>query len=274
MPELPEVETVKRSLQPLVTGEIIRDVEVFYGGIIKKPGPPEFKRLLIDRTIENVKRRGKYLLFQLSGGFSLVVHLRMTGQLTVCRTGVDVAKHTHLVFHFAGGREMRFTDARKFGLIYLIPTGAWEQIGGLAALGPEPLEEEFSLSYLEGLVKRKKGKVKAFLLDQTGIAGIGNIYADEIMFAAGLHPQRQVGSLSPEEVGRLYRAIRRKLSEGIEFRGTSVRDYVDGRGEKGGFQNRLQVYDRGGESCLRCGTRLLKETIAGRGTVFCPQCQQ
>lgn len=274
MPELPEVETVKRSLEPLVKGKEIEHVEVFCAKIIKNIEPAVFKEKVRGRMIMGVERRGKYLLFRLDQGLTLVIHLRMTGQLTVCDRDLPLGKHTHVLFHLSAGADMRFTDLRKFGLIYLVPTGCWEEIKGLHSLGYEPLSADFTLASLQQLLTGKKGKLKAFLLDQRWIAGIGNIYADEILFEAGLNPQRDVGTLKQEEIEKLYRAIKLKLAEGVKYRGTSLRDYVDGRGEKGGFQEKLMVYGHKGKPCPRCGTPLQRIVAAGRGTVFCPQCQQ
>jgi formamidopyrimidine-DNA glycosylase len=274
MPELPEVETVKRSLTPFLKGMKIKSVKILFDGIIKEPSPLEFKEKVTGRTITALARRGKYLLFFLDECLTLVIHLRMTGQLTVCSCDLPVNKHTHLIFSLSSRQEWRFTDARKFGLVYLVPAGKWEKIKGLQNLGYEPLAEEFTLQALTGLLTGKKGKLKSFLLDQSKIAGIGNIYADELLFAAGLHPERTIATLETAEIGQLYRAIRSTLEEAVAYRGTSLRDYVDGRGEKGGFQERLQVYGRGGKSCYRCGRRLEKIVVAGRGTVFCPSCQK
>lgn len=273
MPELPEVETVKRSLAPFLKGTKIMDVEILFAGIIKEPTPILFREKIRGKTIIDLERRGKYLLFFLDEGLTLVIHLRMTGQLTVCSRDLPVNKHTHLIFSLSSQQEWRFTDVRKFGLVYLVPTGHWERIKGLWNLGYEPLAENFTLQVLTELLRGKKGKLKSFLLDQSKIAGIGNIYADEILFEARLHPQREIRTLQAKEMENLYKAIKLKLEEGVIYRGTSLRDYVDGRGEKGGFQERLQVYGRGGESCNRCGTCLERIIVAGRGTVFCPHCQ-
>lgn len=273
MPELPEVETVKRSLEPLVKGKIISGVEIIFEGIIKYPHPERFKEQLRGRKIMDLDRKGKYLLFFLDEDLTLIIHLRMTGQLMVCERNSPVAKYTHLIFQLSSGQDWRFTDVRKFGLVYLVPTGNWEKIKGLKNLGYEPLSEEFNLPVLKKLFAGRNGVVKVFLLDQTKIAGIGNIYADEILYEAGLHPRRNIGTLSEEEVRKLYVTIKSKLEEGIMYRGTSLKDYVDGRGEKGGFQERLKVYGRRGKSCYRCGTRLERIVVGGRGTVFCPQCQ-
>ncbi|MDX9872780.1 MAG: DNA-formamidopyrimidine glycosylase, partial [Clostridia bacterium] len=207
MPELPEVETVRRSLQLLLEGQKITGVEVFYGGIIKNVDAEEFAALSKDKSIVSIGRRGKYLLLELSEGYTLVIHLRMTGQLLYTQADEPVTKHTHILFHLSGGHELRFVDVRKFGLIFLVKTGRWEACGGLANLGPEPLEEAFTLRAWNKLIANQKGGLKAFLLDQRKIAGIGNIYADEILFAAGLHPLKRVESLKPKEIAALYSAI-------------------------------------------------------------------
>lgn len=273
MPELPEVETVKRSLEPLLVNRKITGVNVYYAGVIKFPSSLEFQELIAEKEIRGINRRGKYLLFELSGGLTLVIHLRMTGQIVISPPEKQVSKHTHLVFSLSDGQEMRFIDIRKFGMIYLVPTGDWHLIGGLASLGVEPLSDDFTPQKLTELLSKKKSGIKAFLLDQTKIAGVGNIYADEALHAAGLHPERKTDMLNDAEIETLYHAVRAKLQEGIAFRGTSVRDYVDGKGEKGGFQKQLKVYDRGGKPCLNCGRPLVKTTVAGRGTVFCSFCQ-
>lgn len=273
MPELPEVETVKRSLIPFLQGVRIEKAEILFAKIIKYPEPNQFRAKIKGKKIVDLKRRGKYLLFFLEEDLTLVIHLRMTGQLTLCKQDVPVSKHTHLIFSLSSEEELRFTDVRKFGLIYLVPTGEWEGIKGLWSLGHEPLADDFTFEVFRELLADKKGKLKPFLLDQRKIAGIGNIYADEILFAAGLHPLREIQTLKPAELKKLYRTIRSILEESIKNRGTSIQDYVDGRGEKGSFQERLKVYGRKGEACLNCGTQLQRIIVTGRGTVICPLCQ-
>jgi len=273
MPELPEVETVKRSLTPFLKGVQIENVEILFSGIIKEPEPALFREKIKDKTVIEIKRRGKYLLFDLNEDLTMVIHLRMTGQLTISSRELPINKHTHLIFTLSSGKELRFTDVRKFGLVYLVSSGMWEGIKGLFNLGFEPLAEDFTYEVFAEIITNKQGKLKPFLLDQSKIAGIGNIYADEILFEAELHPQREMKTLTSEEIKKLYHALRVKLEEGIKYRGTSKRDYVDGRGEKGHFQERLQVYGRGGQVCNKCGIRLQRIVIAGRGTVFCPHCQ-
>ncbi len=273
MPELPEVETVRRSLEPQVLEQTILEADVYYGGIIKAPDPHTFCDRIKGRRVKSVLRRGKYLIFTLDLSTMLVIHLRMTGQLLVCGREAPLKKHTHLVFRLSGGQELRFIDIRKFGLVYLVENNDMSAVKGLHTLGPEPLAEDFTWGGLAEKLKKRRGALKAFLLDQSQIAGIGNIYADEILFQAGLHPERKPQDLKPQEVKNLYAAIRFKLQEGIDFRGTSIRDYIDAKGEKGSFQNRLQVYDRAGRPCMRCGQILKKKVIAGRGSVYCPNCQ-
>jgi len=273
MPELPEVETIKRSLEPLVKDKIISDVEIYYDGIIKYPQPEKFKEMICGRKIIDINRRGKYLLFHLDDNNTLVIHLRMTGQLIVCDRDISFGKHTHLIFRISSRRDLRFTDIRKFGTVYLVPTSDWTRIKGLQNLGYEPLSKKFNFETLKNLITGRKRLLKVFLLDQSKIAGIGNIYADEILFSAGLHPKREIQMLTQSEITNLYNAITQKLEEGIKYRGTSFSDYVDGRGEKGSYQEKLHVYGRGGKPCLKCGALLEKSIIAGRGTVFCPKCQ-
>mgnify|MGYP001174231251 CR=1 FL=1 len=273
MPELPEVETVRRSLEPKLVGRTILSLQIHYGGIIKKPEPSELAESIKGQRIERLDRRGKYLLFELSDEKTLVVHLRMTGRLTVEEAGSPLAKHTHLVFSLDNGRELRFNDVRKFGMVYLLPGDDYQAVEVLYTLGPEPLSGEFTAAELLQRLQRKKIKLKTFLLDQKEIAGLGNIYADEAMFRAGLHPERITNGISEAEASRLHQAIQKVLQEGIEYRGTTFRDYVDGNGAKGRFQERLKVYGRAGKEC-ECGAILQKKTVAGRTTVYCPHCQK
>lgn len=274
MPELPEVETVRKSLESVLIGKKILKGHVTYQGLLKNIDKDAFLAVLQNKIIRQIRRRGKYLLFMLSDEWTLVFHLRMTGQLIFCEKERAISKHTHVRLELDGKKELRFADIRKFGMIYLEKSGLIHNLKGLAALGPEPLEEDFTIHYLKERLKGKKGSIKSFLLDQGQIAGIGNIYADEILFKAGLNPEKEGLSLSNEEISKLYVAVRYCLQKGIDNRGTSFRDYVDGRGEKGNMQEELQVYGRGGLPCKLCGDTLIKTRTAGRGTVFCPTCQR
>lgn len=274
MPELPEVETVRRTLEPRLAGRKISGVEILTPKIIKQPGTAEFASGLTGRTVLGVDRRGKYLLLHLSGGMTLVTHLRMTGQLTCCSPERERDKHTHVIIFLDNGWELRFADLRKFGEMHLLPTGNYGSISGLANLGPEPLGEEFVPNEFTAGLKGKKTKIKALLLDQSFLAGLGNIYVDEALYRAGVHPERPAGSLTVREAGTLYETVREVLAEGIKYRGTSVKDYVDGDGKAGSFQDRLKAYGRAGEPCFRCGQPMEKVKVGGRTSVFCPQCQR
>lgn len=274
MPELPEVETIKETLLPYLPGQKITKVQVHFAGIIKQPEVALFQQRIKGRTFQEIKRRGKYLLFLLDQDLTLVIHLRMTGQLTVCRAIRPLDRHTHLIFSLASQRELRFSDVRKFGFVYLVPTGDWTLIQGLQNLGPEPLSSEFTLEVLVELLKGRRGKIKPFLLDQRKIAGIGNIYADEILFRAAIHPERTINTLQREEIKGLYQSIKVILQRAVSLQGTSLQDYVDGLGQKGNYQECLQVYGRKGQPCPQCQKPLTRIVVAGRGTVFCAACQK
>lgn len=274
MPELPEVETVRRTLEPRLLGKTIVSVEPVTGKIVKQPGVDEFCTGIRGREVVAVRRRGKYLLLELSGDKTLVIHLRMTGRFTYCSSDSEREKHTHLVFTLSDGNELRYVDTRQFGEMHLLPAGKYSSIRGLSALGPEPLGDEFSGEGFYRCLAEKKTKIKALLLDQSFLAGMGNIYVDEALFRAGIQPERPANCLTVEEAGAVYTAVREVLAEGIEFRGTSIKDYVDGDGRSGSFQERLQAYGRAGMACCRCGHSLEKGRVAGRTTVFCPCCQK
>lgn len=273
MPELPEVETVKRTLADQLTGEKITKVSIHYPGNIRQPEPEVFKQTLIGKEFLAIDRRGKFLLLTLSEGYVLVVHLRMTGQLVLAHAMDGLAKHTHLVFSLSGERELRYADQRKFGTIDLVSQTEMNKLKGLSELGMEPLSPDFTAERLAAVLQNKKRPIKNLLLDQTIVAGIGNIYADEILFEAGIHPEKPAGELSPEEISALWEAVPKMLNLGIQHRGTSIRNYVDGAGQQGGFQNLLRVYGRQGEPCRRCGATIRRTKVSGRGTYFCPGCQ-
>jgi formamidopyrimidine-DNA glycosylase len=274
MPELPEVETIKRSLEPNLVNKKIMKVQVKMAKLIKKPQDPEiFKDILEGSRFKKVKRRGKYLLFYLDRPWVLVIHLRMTGRLLLLNTSEPIEKHTHLIFNLDDGLDLRFHDVRQFGLIYLVPENKLDLISGIRTMGPEPLSEEYTFNCFRDSIKGKKQRAKAFLLDQSCVAGIGNIYADEILFQAGIHPEETVNNLPSEKLQDLWQAIKDRLKAGVESRGTSIKDYVDGFGTKGSFQEQLKVYGRAGETCIQCENKLMKAKVVGRSTVFCPHCQ-
>ncbi|MDS1030750.1 DNA-formamidopyrimidine glycosylase [Bacillota bacterium LX-D] len=274
MPELPEVETVRRSLEKRLLGRKIKKVNIFMPKLIKIPGPEDFERGLEGARIDALKRRGKYLLICLSTGFIWVTHLRMTGQLIYSRPNDEVQKHTHLIFELDNGDQLRYVDIRRFGTIYLLKPEEFSLVKGLRELGPEPLGDDFSFEKFSNELKNKKGKLKQLLLDQRFIAGIGNIYADEILFDAGLQPERLANTLNDDELQKLYRSIRSVLQLGIANRGTSMRNYVDGDGRTGDFQKLLKVYGKGGQPCPKCGRILLKQRVGGRSSCYCKHCQK
>jgi formamidopyrimidine-DNA glycosylase len=273
MPELPEVETIIRGLEKSIIGRKIINVRVREEKLIAFPEPGDFIVDLRGRKISNISRRGKYILINLTANKTLVIHLRMTGQLMVKRRSEFYRKHTHVIFELDDGTDLRFNNTRKFGRLYLVETGKWERVGGLSKLGPEPLSDELSLNKFKSLFKNRRGKIKSLLLNQRFIAGLGNIYSDEALFMAGIKPGRHVSTLSESEIERLYYAIRNILKLGIEYGGTTLRDYLTASGEKGGFQNKLKVFQRSGEYCPICHSKIVKEKVGGRTSHFCPKCQ-
>ncbi|MHB1419687.1 MAG: DNA-formamidopyrimidine glycosylase [Bacillota bacterium] len=273
MPELPEVETVKRTLEPCLCGKTIHKVTVRMPKIIRVPAVEQFEALLAGKEFLGIDRRGKYLLFTLTEGFLLIIHLRMTGRLLYVRNDAPMEKHTHVMFFLEGNHDLRYVDQRQFGWMYLVRQDELDQVGGLARLGPEPLDLELTVDNFTAMLAPKNRKLKMLLLDQTFLAGIGNIYADEILHAARLNPLRVANSLSPEEIERLYRSVREVLTAGIRNRGTTIRDYVDGEGQIGNNQHYLEVYGREGLPCHCCGLPVTRIRLGGRGTYHCSRCQ-
>lgn len=269
MPELPEVETIKKDLQPRLTGRTIVGLTVGWKGCVDRPSVEEFSRLILGKRIEDVGRRGKFLVLTLSGGRMLLVHLRMTGRLLLVDSTVPWQPHTHLSFRLDNGEELRFVIVRKFGRLYLVDDPQ-EVLGDL---GPEPLEENFEVEDFCALFDGRRGMIKPLLLNQRFIAGLGNIYVDEALFKAGLHPQRTADTLTTGELCRLYDAIRDVLRQGIEDKGTSRSDYVRPDGSEGTHQQRLSVSGRDDEPCPCCGATIERLVVAGRGTYVCPRCQ-
>ena len=274
MPELPEVETIKKTLGKRITGLTITGVTVNMPKIISEPEIKEFVDRITHSKINKLGRRGKYLLLYLTGEQILIIHLRMTGQMIYSKSDEEIAKHTHVIFKLSDGNELRFIDMRQFGRLQLVDQKNLDQVKGLKDLGPEPLEKEFTSGFLRRELKGKRTRVKPLLLDQTFIAGLGNIYADEALHRAHLHPKCIAGALSPRESSSLYRSIREVLQEGIQHRGTTFKDYVDGEGNKGGFQKLLRVYNREGEQCTHCGGVIQRVKLNGRSAYYCPACQK
>jgi len=295
MPELPEVETVARDLQRRVAGAVITNVDVRWDRTVRHPEPPErFAAELRGAAIQRVGRRAKSVLLHLADGRVVTVALRMTGALIVAPPGTPDDPYARVIFHLADGRQLRFRDVRKFGRI-----GLWEG-GGLrrtaarraapravresrepyrvgdvfARHGPEPLARSFTAGRFGARLRGRTGRLKSLLLDQSFLAGVGNIYADEALWLARLHPLRTADSLSEAEVRRLHRAVRSVLRQGIANRGSSISDYVGADGEPGDNAEQLAVYRRTSEPCLRCGHEIARIVVGQRSTHFCPRCQR
>ncbi|MBT2660524.1 DNA-formamidopyrimidine glycosylase [Bacillus sp. ISL-45] len=274
MPELPEVETVRRTLEVLTIGKEIKEVSVFWPKMIKTPDEVEqFNDALKGQTIKEVGRRGKFLILY-TEYFALVSHLRMEGKYGVFNAEEPVEKHTHVIFHFTDGTQLRYKDVRKFGTMHLYEKGKEFETQPLADLGPEPFSENFTVEWLSEKLKKTNRKIKPALLDQKILVGLGNIYVDEALFRAKIHPERIANSLSPEEEAVLYREIVSTLSEAVEKGGSTIRSYVNSQGQIGMFQLQLYAYGRRGEPCKVCGTPLEKTVVGGRGTHYCPSCQK
>lgn len=273
MPELPEVETIRRTLLEHVLDLRIEEIALFWPSAVCGWEDKSFADLVTGRKIQSIERRGKYLLIMLDEDLTLIAHMRMTGRLNYFAEKKEPEKHTHVIFRLEHG-ELHFSDTRKFGRIQAIPTPLCISKSSLQKLGPEPLEAEFTPAVLKERFGKKKVFLKAALLDQTVLAGMGNIYADESLFIAGISPERRVDTLTEQEIQKLHHAIQYVLQAGIDARGTSFRDYRDANGEKGMFEQALQVYGRGGEPCSSCGQTLARIRLAGRTTVYCPGCQK
>jgi formamidopyrimidine-DNA glycosylase len=282
MPELPEVETIARQLRGLVVDRTISEFESRWVRLTE-PEPAEVVGArLRGRRISDVRRRGKFVVFDLDGGEALVVSLRMTGKLLYGATDVD-ERYVRGEIRFADGTAMRFSDTRKFGRMAVIDAATLDatterrrpKMPLHASLGQEPLARAFTVPWLRALLRRRpRIAIKVLLLDQRAIAGIGNIYAIEALWRARIHPLRKAGSLRADEIARLHEAIRWALRKGIRLGGASRSDYVDARGNKGRMQREFQVYSRAGEACPRCGRAIVRTVVGGRGTFHCPRCQR
>jgi formamidopyrimidine-DNA glycosylase len=277
MPELPEVEVVRRDLEREVVGKKIKSVEVDGMRSIRRYRQRKlFTSELDGRKFTAVSRRGKYLILKMDDGNALIIHLGMSGQLLRAQAREAVPKHTHVTITFTQGGQLRFVDPRTFGEMFVTPfDGIDQDVDELAHLGIDPLESAMSWDYFGELVAQRHAKLKPALMDQKFMAGIGNIYSDEILFTAGLRWDRMSDSLSPEEVRRLYRALIETLQDAVKYRGSSLADeqYVDLFGKKGEYQLHHKVYAREGEACKRCRHVIVREKTGGRSTFFCSACQ-
>jgi formamidopyrimidine-DNA glycosylase len=274
MPELPEVETIVADLRPHLVGRTIIRCELAFPTIVRHPEPEVFVDGVVGMRVDSVGRRGKYILIGLGDGLLLVVHLGMTGQLRLVDEATPLENHTHAVFFLDDGRELRYRDPRRFGRLLLGTQQALISSKAMPVLGPEPIDPEFAAEDFYRRMRKRRTALKAVLLDQGAIAGVGNIYADESLHRARLRPDRLAGSLSRKSARRLQDSLRESLETAIKNRGSSVDTYRDAWGEMGGQQEQLLVYGRGGEPCMTCGRPLRSIRIAGRTSVFCTRCQR
>ena len=301
MPELPEVETIRVGLARLLPGLMVKDV--WHDWAKSFPNPPaDVAKFLLRAKVEHVRRRAKVLIIELSSGYSLIVHLKMTGQLVFVGKANRLTakssqlkaeekfggghpsdslinnlpdKSTRVIIKFISGAELFFNDQRKFGWMRLLPTNQIPQIDFFKKLGPEPLEQDFTATdFIKCLSRRRGSSIKAVLLDQTVLAGVGNVYADESLFAARIHPAMVVKDVSRTELVTLYNELRTVLNLSIKKGGSTDRNYVNAEGKKGSYISFAQVFRREGQPCLRCGMTIVKIRVAGRGTHICPRCQK
>ncbi len=270
MPELPEVETIRNELLPHIAGRVISGVTLFWEGIVRRPTAQEFRSRLTGQRIAGIARRGKYLLFDLDGDETLVIHLKMTGALLLKPNSSEPEKFIRAILHLDNGSEVHFRDPRKFGVMWLTSdTGPV-----IDKLGPEPLNADFTPEVLAGRLNNRAAPIKALLCDQGVVAGIGNMYADEALFAAKIHPLRSGKSLSRDEIERLHNAIQRILWAAIGNKGASVESYFRPGGELGTAHFQFQVaHQLGGKFCPVCGTPIERISVRNRGSYFCPKCQ-
>jgi formamidopyrimidine-DNA glycosylase len=272
VPELPEVETVRRGILPLVKGSRIESVTVREPRL-RWPIPRDFARYARGRRIEDVERRGKYLIVRLDQGDRVLIHLGMTGRLLVLNKPTELRKHDHVDFTLDNGITLRFNDARRFGAVLPWPAKQAEHVL-VKDMGPEPLGDEFSGEYLYELSRGRTAPVKAFIMDGTVVVGVGNIYATEALFRAKIRPQRLAGKVTRAEYDVLVKKIRDVLNDAIGKGGTTLRDFASALGDPGDFAQRLRVYDREGEPCRVCRTPIKRMVIGNRSSFYCPVCQQ
>lgn len=272
MPEMPEVETVRRTLGPLVVGKTIDHVDIWYDKVIT--GDPEtFKSELKGKTFTAVDRYAKFLLFRL-GDLTVVSHLRMEGKYHLTTWDAPVDKHEHLQFAFTDGSSLRYADVRKFGRLQLVETGTEFQVTGLKNLGVEANSPEFSLDYFEKGLKKRSMNIKSLLMSQTLVAGLGNIYVDEVLWQSRINPLTPANELTKDQVKCLHSAINETIEEATKYGGTTVHSFLNAEGESGHYQEKLKVYGKEGQPCPRCGEDFVKIKISGRGTTYCLHCQK
>lgn len=274
MPELPEVETIKNTLKRFVINKKIDNITVHWPNIIKLPDDVEqFKFTLVGQTFQDITRKGKFLLFHLDD-YILISHLRMEGKYSVEAQSEPLKKHTHVIFSLNTNEELRYNDVRKFGTMHVVNKGEELLQKPLRQLAPDPFDPNFTFAYFYEKLKKTDRVIKAVLLDQTIVAGLGNIYVDETLFKAGVHPLKRASKLTKKEVKAIQQQAIITLKDAVDQGGTTIRSYVNGQGEMGMFQQELFVYGQENEACKNCGRPIVKMKIGGRGTHVCLTCQK
>jgi len=274
MPELPEVETIRRSIEPHILNRKIIRVEVLEPRLRELIEADRFEKWAANQAVVEVKRRGKYLIWLLENRAAVIIHLGMSGRIGTFSASAPLEKHTHVIFHFGQNRQLRYRDPRRFGMIKVVEPGQLESFPGFSLLGPEPLSDDFTTTSTAERLKRSGKPIKHWIMDAQNVVGVGNIYANEVLYYAGIHPQRRADGLSVEEQERLVMSIKAILSSAVEQGGTTINDYRDADGEPGFFQLSLKVYQKSGEACCRCGAEIRRQVMSGRSTFYCSNCQQ
>ncbi|MCQ4637374.1 bifunctional DNA-formamidopyrimidine glycosylase/DNA-(apurinic or apyrimidinic site) lyase [Anaerovorax odorimutans] len=273
MPELPEVETVKRIIEPQIVGQKILSVTINHPQVIAYPGEHLFVELLTGQTVQSMSRRGKFLTIHFASGDRVVIHLRMTGQLLIAPMDYPIEKHTHFIAELSAGSELRYIDVRRFGRFWYLRADETDAFTGQDKLGLEPLDENLTAAYLQGNLGKRKKTIKEMLHDQSIVAGIGNIYSDEILFASGVYPKEKCLDLDCDDWSRIAKAIKEIIAWGIDTNEMTAEEYLAGKGKEYRNTPHLRVYGRSGQLCAVCQSEIEKITIGGRSSCYCPSCQ-
>jgi len=274
MPELPEIETIRSGLERVLIGETIRQIKIRETRLRQPVNGAKLKKWIAGQQVTSLHRRAKYLLCELENRAHLVIHLGMSGRLLYCEKTLPLQKHDHIQFVFNNGRELRFCDPRRFGMVDAVPPGALPDYIHFLNLGPEPLSPQFTAEYLATRAKKLSRPIKNFLMDAAIVVGVGNIYASESLFRAGVNPKKPSGKLRQLEWENLARSVRETLKLAIATGGTTLNDFYNSDGEMGYFQQHLMVYDRAGELCHACKSKIRRMVQAGRSSFYCPRCQK
>ncbi|RUT50552.1 bifunctional DNA-formamidopyrimidine glycosylase/DNA-(apurinic or apyrimidinic site) lyase [Campylobacter fetus] len=274
MPEMPEVETIRRIIEPQIAGQKVMSVIVNHPQIIGHPSAAEFVKLLSGQTFQNMSRRGKFLTVHFENGDSIVVHLRMTGQFLVTLPDYEEEKHTHLILNLSGGNQIRYIDVRRFGRFWYLKKDENDTVTGQDKLGVEPLDDTLTAGYLKAKLEKRKKAIKEMLHDQSIVAGIGNIYSDEILSAAGIYPEEKCADLTDGDWEILAEKIKEIIAWGINTNEMTPEEYLTGKGKEYSNIPNLRVYGREGLSCRKCGSTIERIVIGGRSSCYCPKCQK